>query len=32
MPDGQPDTYLTHASPTLANVARAIDADAPPCP
>jgi hypothetical protein len=32
MPDGQPDTYLTHDSPTLANVARTIDADAPPCP
>jgi hypothetical protein len=32
MPDGQPDTYLTHDSPTLAPVARAIDAARPACP
>jgi hypothetical protein len=32
MPDGQPDTYLTHDSPTLADVARAIDAARPACP
>jgi hypothetical protein len=32
MPDGQPDTYLTHDSPTLHDVAAAIDADRPTCP
>jgi hypothetical protein len=32
MPDGQPDTYLTRDSPTLKDVAAAIDADKPACP
>ena len=32
MPDGQPDTYLTRDSPTLKDVAAAIDADKPTCP
>jgi hypothetical protein len=32
LPDGQPDTYLTRDSPTLKNVAAAIDADKPTCP
>jgi hypothetical protein len=32
MPDGQPDTYLTHDSPTLKYVAAAIDSAKPTCP
>jgi hypothetical protein len=32
VPDGQPDTYLTRDSPTLAREAAAIDAVEPTCP